>query len=162
MLRVLTLMLYISGCSFQSYKPEPESLISNSTCGHLVGEYSVDSEKFKYYSNPKFWSMRDYQVFSINFTEAGIEFSAKSNNSPVKIKTLNHDEYSCDGKVLTIDVENGATSNGGVSTYDARKLQIFSVKPDEIRMRMVQTSSGLAFLVPVVISEDSLVILNRI
>jgi hypothetical protein len=152
---ILLISWVLASCSFNQYNPDKFELKMESDCKNLFGSYTFNLDKFKSLNNLGFWDLRDYEQFHVNKSTLGILFSGNKGDS-LRTHEVTEDDYICSNGVLTVNIPNIFTNDGGVSVYQARKVEFYSYKKYQVSMRISETSSGLVFLVPVVLSEDSL------
>lgn len=152
--------MFLAACSYNQYQPNKENLVSESECLNLFGNYTLDFEKLHYHENLGFWQLRNYDQFQIKQVNEITSFIGYKNGAVLAIFNAAPDQAKCQDGVLNVNIENKFVNNGGVSVYEARKIQLYSYKPEEVIVRFQQTSSGLFFMVPVSASEDSIVVLH--
>lgn len=156
------IVLLITSCSSYNYSPERDRLILENGCGHIEGQFSVDSSRMGAYTNLGFWGVSQYERVSIDRDNETIRFLAVGKDGSTESLILPPGEQACANGVLEIDIDNQFQNNGGVSVYEARKIELFSYSPDVVYMRFIQKSTGLVFMVPASVAEDSVVTLRRV
>ena len=143
-----------------NFAPRHSSLISQEECKHIYGTYAVQMQKSKIFDNLGFWAVHRYYGFEIVKSEKGIQFKGQYIGTSHQLIDVSNSDISCSGNILSVDIDNNTQNNGGVSVYEARKIQFFSYEPGVVIARTVQTSTGLFMLIPVVATEDSIVTLR--
>ncbi len=154
--------MFLAACSHNRYQPNKATLIAEKECRNLFGSYNLDFEKFGYYENLGFWQLSNYDQIQIRQVNESISFIGYKNGSVLSTFNATPEQVKCQDGVLLVNIENHFLNNGGVSVYEARKIQIYSYKSEEVVVRFQQASSGLFLMVPVSVSEDSAVILHSV
>ncbi|KZZ72856.1 hypothetical protein [Oleiphilus sp. HI0128] len=160
---ILTIIIgLLAGCGFQQYKANESLVIGNQSCTSLSGKYTLNFENYSHYNSLGFWQLRQYDQFEINASANELLFTGYKNESVVNSSQILRPDWSCSKGILAIDIKNETQNNGGVTVYEARSLQLYSYKAGEVYVRYKQTSTGLAFLIPVSTFDDSVVKLNAL
>ena len=154
--------MFLAACSHNQYQPKKATLITEKECRNLFGSYSLDLKKFGHYENLGFWQLRNYDQIQIKQVNESISFIGYKNGVVLSTFNATSEQAKCQNGVLLVNIENNFINNGGVSVYEARKIQIYSYKSEEAIVRFQQASSGLFLMVPVSVSEDSAVILHSV
>ena len=159
---VLFLLYLLTGCTINKYNPEEKRVISSLNCEGLNGYYTLNFDEYYHYNKAGFWQLRQYDRFKINVDDKQVLFVGESKGKNIASLILNSEGWSCSNGILSVNLDNVIQNNGGVSVYQARSLNLYSYKTGEVHVQFKELSSGLAFLIPVSVGEDSRVILNSV
>lgn len=159
---LLNIIFLLVGCSFHGYKPVKSNVLAEENCQNISGKYSLNLEKFGNFNNLGFWDFRNYDTFYIVLSGDNIEFAGIKGGKIESTVKVTKENFKCKNGIISVNIENNFENNGGVSVYEVRTVNFYSYVKDEVLAQYVQTSTGLAFMVPVSVSEDRLVKLIRI
>lgn len=96
-------------------------------------------------------------MLNITMVENAIRFSGAYGGTVKATVEIPKEKYQCKDGILTVNIDNQFTNDGGISVYEARSINFYSYIRNEVFAQYTQASTGLVFMVPASFSEDSLI-----
>ncbi len=154
---IFAITFLMFGCSINNYTPNESLIVNESSCESLSGDYTLDFDKYSYYNNSGFWKLRQYDQISIYISEKQVSLIGYNEHKVVSSFTAKTKDWLCSSGIISIDTDNAFLNKGGVLVYQARSVQLYSYEGNEVIIRFKEMSTGLAFLIPVMVGGDSIV-----